>query len=111
MDVKQFDKFAEEYLNLYSQNIRVTWEEPEYFAEYKIRDLKRVGTELKLLSDNILGFGTGGGNSISILVKYFKDPKIHGVDVSEKSLAIAGNRFSSLVEFNLFDFEFLPYTN
>ena len=36
MDVKEFDKFAEEYLKLHSQNIRLTGEEPEFFAEYKI---------------------------------------------------------------------------
>ena len=42
MDVKEFDKFAEEYLKLHSQNIRITGEDPEYFAEYMIRDLKRV---------------------------------------------------------------------
>ena len=111
MDVKEFDKFAEEYLKLHSQNIRVTGEEPEYFAEYKIRDLKRVSSELKVLPDNILDFGTGVGNSIPFLVKYFKETKIHGVDVSEKSLALAQNRFGSLAEFSLFDGEFLPYTN
>ena len=111
MDVKEFDKFAEEYLKLHSQNIRVTGEEPEYFAEYKIRDLKRVSSELKVLPDNILDFGTGVGNSIPFLVKYFKETKIHGVDVSEKSLALAQNRFGSLAEFSLFDGEYLPYTN
>ena len=96
MDVKEFDKFAEEYLKLHSQNIRVTGEEPNYFAEYKIRDLKRVSSELKVLPDNILDFGTGVGNSIPFLVKYFKETKIHGVDVSEKSLALARNRFGGL---------------
>ena len=111
MDVEEFDKFADEYLKLHSQNIRVTGEKPEYFAEYKIRDLKRVSSELKVLPDNILDFGTGVGNSIPFLVEYFKDIKIHGVDVSEKSLALARNRFGSLAEFNLFDGEFLPYTN
>ena len=111
MDVKEFDKFAEEYLKLHSQNIRVTGGEPEYFAEYKIRDLKHVSFELKVLPDNILDFGTGVGNSIPFLVKYFKETKIHGVDVSEKSLALARNRFGSLAEFSLFDGEFLPYTN
>ena len=40
MDVKEFDKFAEEYFKLHSQNIRVKGEEPEYFVEYKIRVLK-----------------------------------------------------------------------
>ena len=95
MDVKEFDKFAEEYLKLHSQNIRVTGEEPNYFAEYKILDLKRVSSELKLLPDNILDFGTGVGNCIPFLVKYFKETQIHGVDVSEKSLALAQNRFGS----------------
>tara|TARA_Y100000588_G_scaffold337524_1_gene379041 strand:+ start:318 stop:779 length:462 start_codon:yes stop_codon:yes gene_type:complete len=33
------------------------------------------------------------------------------VDVSEKSLALARNRFGSLAELNLFDGEFLPYTD
>ena len=53
MDVEEFDKFAEEYLKLHSQNIRVTGEKPEYFAEYKIRDLKRASYELKVLPENI----------------------------------------------------------
>ena len=93
MDVKEFDKFAEEYLKLHSQNIRVTGEEPEYFAEYKIRDLKRVSSELKIMPDNILEFGTGVGNSIPFLVKYCKETKIHGDDVSENKLALERNRF------------------
>jgi len=111
MDVKEFDKFAEEYLKLHSQHISLSGDESEYFAEYKIRDLKRVSFELKVLPENILDFGTGVGNSIPFLVKYFKDTKIHGVDVSEKSLAIARNRFGSLAEFNSFDGESLPYAN
>ena len=42
MDVAEFDKFADEYHNLHQENIRITGENPEYFAEYKIRDLTRV---------------------------------------------------------------------
>ena len=109
--LKSLINLLKSILNCTVQNIRVTGEESEYFAEYKIRDLKRVSTELKLLPNNILDFGTGVGNSIPFLVKYFKDTKIHGVDFSEKSLALARNRFGSLAEFNLFDGEFLPYTN
>ena len=109
MDIKEFDKFAEEYLNLHRQNIRITGEGPEFFAEYKIRDLKRVSYELKVLPDNILDFGTGVGNSIPFLAKYFPETNIHGVDVSEKSLALVRKRFGSLGEFSLFDGELLPY--
>ena len=42
MDVAEFDKFADEYHNLHQENIRITEENPEYFAEYKICDLSRV---------------------------------------------------------------------
>ena len=42
MDVAEFDQFADEYHNLHQENIRITAEKPEYFAEYKIYDLKRV---------------------------------------------------------------------
>ena len=111
MDVKEFDKFAEEYLKLHSENIRITGEDPEYFAEYKIRDLKRVCFELEVLPGKILDFGTGVGNIIPFIVKYFNGTKVHGVDVSEKSLALARNRFGGLAEFSLFDGESLPYSN
>ena len=96
MDVKEFDKFAEEYLKLHSQNIRITGEDPEYFAEYKIRDLKRVCFELEVLPGKILDFGTGVGNIIPFIVKYFNGTKVHCVDVSKKSLALARNRFGGL---------------
>ena len=36
MDVAEFDKFADEYHNLHQENIRITGEKPEYFAEYQI---------------------------------------------------------------------------
>jgi len=37
MDVKEFDKFAGEYLKLHSQNICVTGEKPEYFARFFLK--------------------------------------------------------------------------
>jgi hypothetical protein len=43
MDVAEFDQLADEYNNLHQENIRITGEKTEYFAEYKICDLKRVG--------------------------------------------------------------------
>jgi len=57
--LKSLINLLKSILNYTVQHIRVTGEESEYFAKYKIRDLKRVSTELKLLPDNILNFGTG----------------------------------------------------
>ncbi len=58
MDVAEFDKFADEYHNLHQENIRITGENPEYFAEYKIRDLTRVEQIVGGEVNNILDFGS-----------------------------------------------------
>ena len=42
MDVADFDQFADEYHNLHQENIRISGEKPDYFAEYKIYDFKRM---------------------------------------------------------------------
>jgi len=39
MDEAEFDKFAAEYRDLHAANIRLSGEDPEYFAEYKIKDI------------------------------------------------------------------------
>ena len=103
MDVAEFDKFADEYHNLHQENIRITGENPEYFAEYKIRDLRRVVNSFGVNSENILDFGMGIGNSTPFLSEYFPDYNLHGVDVSEKSLAIASERYECLGDFLVFD--------
>jgi hypothetical protein len=67
MDVAEFDQFVDEYHNLHQENIRITGETPEYFAEYKIRDLRRVVNSFGVNSENILDFGMGIGNSTPFL--------------------------------------------
>ena len=62
MNRAAFDRFADEYHALHAQNIGVTGETPDYFAEYKIRDVfnqsrkanERINENLK-----ILDFGCG----------------------------------------------------
>ncbi|WP_429292339.1 hypothetical protein [Paraburkholderia sp. CI3] len=39
MDKAEFDSFADEYLSLHARNIAASGEGPEFFAEYKIRDI------------------------------------------------------------------------
>jgi hypothetical protein len=46
MNRSEFDKFAEEYRSLHEANIGVSGETPEYFADYKIKDLKRLAVML-----------------------------------------------------------------
>ena len=109
MDVAEFDQFADEYHNLHQENIRITGEKPEYFAEYKISDLSRVEQIVGGEVNNILDFGTGVGNSIPFLAQYFPGTSLFGTDVSEKSLTLAKERFDGFGEFSLFDGKTLPY--
>ena len=39
MDEVEFDKFADEYRDLHAANIKLSGEDPEYFAEYKVADI------------------------------------------------------------------------
>jgi SAM-dependent methyltransferase len=94
LDAAEFDKFAEEYLAIHSKNIRISGEDPEYFARYKIEEVRRRWSTLHLPEPRkILDFGAGVGNSWPFLAKFFPDAEIVGVDVSKKSLAIAERRF------------------
>jgi SAM-dependent methyltransferase len=109
MDVAEFDQFADEYHNLHQENIRITGENPEYFAEYKIRELTRVEQIVGGEVNNILDFGTGVGNRTPFLAQYFPGTGLFGTDVSDKSLTLAKERFDGFGEFSLFDGKTLPY--
>ena len=45
MDSAEFDCFADEYRSLHLENVAVTGEAPEYFAEYKVKALHAVAAD------------------------------------------------------------------
>lgn len=93
VDNAEFDVFADEYDQQHRANIAVTGEGPEYFAEYKIRVFRDM---VPASAKEILDFGSGTGNSIPYFVKYFKECHLTGIDVSQRSLDIAEERFPGL---------------
>lgn len=108
MEQSEFDAFAEEYERLHSQNIRLSGEAPEYFAQHKARMAAALvaGT---LPRQRILDFGTGVGNSIEPLKAQFPSAHIEGIDVSQRSLEIATARFPNLATFRHFDGATIPF--
>ena len=103
MNKPEFDKFADEYRSLHSQNILVSGEKPEYFSEYKIKDTARLVEKYGLKRDlKILDFGSGVGNSVPFISKYFPAAKLTCVDVSERSLEIAKKRFPDMADYQIF---------
>jgi hypothetical protein len=92
MKISEFDKFAEEYLALHAQNIRISGENPEYFSRYKVQELRRRWSG-RAEPETILDFGTGIGSSLPHLASRFPKSRLIALDVSEKSLEIAAKRF------------------
>jgi SAM-dependent methyltransferase len=93
MDKVEFDRFADEYYDQHRDNISVTGERPEYFAEYKIRALKALVEQNGIDVSRICDFGSGIGNSIPFFRTYFPKVSLTSSDVSERSLALSRQRF------------------
>jgi SAM-dependent methyltransferase len=113
MDRAEFDKFADEYQALHAANIRVSGESPEFFAEYKVRDLRELARRSGVLSQHarVLDFGAGVGTSAAYFPVYFPDSQLTCVDVSTKSLEIAMARFGENADFVAFDGARLPFAD
>lgn len=96
MEQAEFDSHAEAYEQQLRENIAVTGEGPEYFAEYKIADLRRICAVAGEEPQSILDFGAGIGASTPFMRGYFPDAEIVSADVSPKSLDILNRRHPEL---------------
>lgn len=89
-EVRKFDEFASSYRNVHAANIGATGEQPEYFAQYKVNCLQRLGVGV---TTPILDYGCGIGAVTSQLVRAFDD--VHGYDPSQESLVVARQQASA----------------
>ncbi len=109
MDKAEFDKFADEYTALHQNNIKISGESPEFFAEYKIRDVfELIADRVHGCPLDILDFGAGIGGSVPYFSRFFPDASLTCLDVSEKSLDLGRSRFSGLANFDSFDGVHIP---
>ena len=111
MEEAEFDKFAEEYRAMHAANIRLSGEQPEYFAEYKIVDIaneaERVGRRANAAS--VLDFGAGIGNSVPFFARHMPDARVTCLDVSKKSLEMGAALHPGRAEFAHFDGASIPF--
>jgi ubiquinone/menaquinone biosynthesis C-methylase UbiE len=113
MERAEFDKFAEEYKSLHSNNIASSGESPEYFAEYKMKDLQRIVEAVPTVPVNgfFLDFGAGVGASVPFFRKHLPSAHLTCVDVSKNSLEIAASSFGNTAEYVTFDGTCLPFAD
>ena len=105
MNPAEFDKFADEYNNTHADNIRVSGETPEYFAEYKVRDMaaEYLTNGRQKFGISILDLGSGIGSSVPYIKRYLPQSSVICLDVSRRSLHIGRSRFSEDAQFVNFD--------
>jgi SAM-dependent methyltransferase len=102
-----FDQYAAAYEQALSTALAPAGESREYFAKGRVAWLKRCLDEAKQTPKTVLDFGCGDGATTPLLLAVLKAESAVGIDVSVKSLEIAGKhyatgqvRFESIGEFS-----------
>ena len=111
MDEVEFDKFADEYRAMHAANIRLSGEDPEYFAEYKVIDIAGELQRANLVARTVLDFGAGVGYSVPFFARHLPAARVTCLDVSRKSLEVGAARHGSAAEFMHFDGRSIPYAD
>jgi SAM-dependent methyltransferase len=109
MEETEFDKFADEYRNLHAANIKVTGEDPEFFAEYKVIDIAAELARDRVVARTALDFGAGVGYSVPFFARHLPAARVTCLDVSRKSLAVGAAQHGAAAEFRHFDGKRIPY--
>jgi SAM-dependent methyltransferase len=110
MDETEFDQFAAEYRDLHAANIRLSGEDPEYFAEYKVKDIAGVLARTPGSSAaRVLDFGAGVGYSVPFFRRHLPRAALTCLDVSRQSLAIGAAKHARDAEFVHFDGATIPF--
>jgi ubiquinone/menaquinone biosynthesis C-methylase UbiE len=109
MDEVEFDKFADEYRAMHAANIRLSGEDPEYFAEYKIRDIAAELEREHAAARTALDFGAGVGYSVPFFARHLPATRVTCLDVSRRSLEVGAARHGGAAEFAHFDGRTIPY--
>jgi SAM-dependent methyltransferase len=109
MDEVEFDKFAEEYRSLHAASIRLSGEDPEYFAEYKIADIATELGRAGIVARRALDFGAGVGYSVPFFARHLPAARVTCLDVSRKSLDVGAAHHGAAAEFTHFDGRTIPF--
>jgi len=89
----EFDQLADDYHLHLQDAIVLSGEGEDYFAEYKIADLKKFLTLQSFHPTKVLDFGSGTGNSVPFFRKYFPEAQLNNTDVSLNSIDVAKKRY------------------
>ena len=111
MPPAEFDAYAADYDAQHAASIRLSGEEPDYFARYKAEDAARALAAAGLEPARILDFGAGIGNAVPHLQRAFPSSRLTALDVSDASLQQAQARALRPIDIASYDGSTLPFAD
>lgn len=108
-----FDKYAQNYDEGHTKAVALSGFTPDYFHEYKFKELvdylKKEGLNNKKIK--FLDFGCGIGRSVEYLKKFLPKVQIYGIDISKEEIRVANenNKKHKDVKFAHFDGYKIPF--
>lgn len=109
MSQAEFDAYVDAYEAQHAQSVRLSGEDPEFFAEYKAIEAARAMAAAGLAPQRIMDFGAGRGNCIAHLQRAFPDAALTALDVSSRSLTHCAARAIRPLETVCYDGQSLPF--
>lgn len=105
----EFDRYAGSYRDLHAESVRMSGEQPDYFAKMKLDFIARIGTLSGPGPVDFLDFGCGVGGSLGHIARVAPGARIKAADVSEESLSLARARHAD-VDYGLIDAD-IPFAD
>lgn len=95
-DASLFDRYVESYEAACAQGLACSGETREYFVQQRTELTARLVRDTSDLSiSTILDFGCGLGHALPWLEKTFPTCKLVGIDISERAIQFARQRYAS----------------
>jgi len=104
-----FDKFSNDYAQIYAETIKISGESSDYFYKYKINILNSFYSRHKI--DNhikLLDLGCGIGQMEDYICSVCPGIEIYGIDTSEKSINVAREK-NKEISFFVYDGKKIPF--
>ena len=103
MPEAEFDAVASDYVAQHAQSIRLSGEDVDYFARYKIVEARKIADRRGVPIGRVMDFGAGIGNSLKPMREMFPGARITCLDVSEKSLDQCRRHGTANTAFRVYD--------
>ena len=109
MSQAEFDAYVDEYDAQHAASVKLSGEDPDFFAAYKAREAARAMAASGIAPRRIMDFVAGRGNCVPHLQEAFPDAQLTALDVSARSLTHCAARAVRPLETVCYDGQTLPF--